>query len=75
MLKIYLKLERYSSEEILSHKGENFELTLNNLKILDENGNNHETITKIFLHNCENRRIYESLKLEYQEGIYKSSFK
>ncbi|EMX2707868.1 hypothetical protein AAGQ76_001954, partial [Campylobacter coli] len=29
----------------------------------------------IFLHNCENRRIYESLKLEYQEGIYKSSFK
>ncbi len=75
MLKIYLKLERYSSEEILSHRGGNFELTLNNLKILDENGNNHETITKIFLHNCENRRIYESLKLEYQEGIYKSSFK
>lgn len=75
MLKIYLKLERYSSEEILSHRGGNFELTLNNLKILDENGNNHETITKVFLHNCENRRIYESLKLEYQEGIYKSSFK
>ncbi len=75
MLKIYLKLERYSSEEILSHRGGNFELTLNNLKILDKNGNNHETITKIFLHNCENRRIYESLKLEYQEGIYKSSFK
>lgn len=75
MLKIYLKLERYSSEEILSHRGGNFELTLNNLKILDENGNNYETITKIFLHNCENRRIYESLKLEYQEGIYKSSFK
>ncbi|ECQ7385187.1 hypothetical protein F0F15_09665, partial [Campylobacter jejuni] len=68
MLKIYLKLERYSSEEILSHRGGNFELTLNNLKILDENGNNHETITKVFLHNCENRRIYESLKLEYQEG-------
>ncbi|EFC31068.1 hypothetical protein [Campylobacter jejuni] len=75
MLKIYLKLERYSSEEILSHRGGNFELTLNNLKILDKNGNNHETITKVFLHNCENRRIYESLKLEYQEGIYKSSFK
>ncbi len=75
MLKIYLKLERYSSEEILSHRGGNFELTLNNLKILDKNGNNHETITKIFLHNCENRRIYESLNLEHQEGIYKSSFK
>ncbi|RDU61193.1 hypothetical protein [Helicobacter sp. MIT 14-3879] len=74
MLKIHLKLERYS-EEILSYRGGNFELTLNNLNILDENGNNHETITKVFLHNCENRRIYESLELSHTEGIYKSSFK
>ncbi|WP_337196226.1 hypothetical protein [Campylobacter sp. B0100352/1] len=73
MLDIHLKV---NEEEISANKGGNFDLKINNLTILDENGNNHETITKVFLHNCENRRIYESLKLnQKEEGNYESAFK
>ncbi|WP_246023826.1 hypothetical protein [Campylobacter taeniopygiae] len=73
MLDIHLKI---NEEKISANKGGNFDLKINNLTILDENGNNHETITKVFLHNCENRRIYESLKLnQKEEGNYESAFK
>ncbi|WP_246023815.1 hypothetical protein [Campylobacter taeniopygiae] len=73
MLDIHLKI---NEEEISANKDGNFDLKINNLTILDENGNNHETITKVFLHNCENRRIYESLKLnQKEEGNYESAFK
>ena len=78
MFDIQLKLKDGEKELSTSNDG-NFTLDINNLILLDSNGKaldieNREDF-KLYLHNCEDRIVYESTSIQKNEdGTYKVAF-
>lgn len=64
ILDIQLKLR--DNKELPTSQNGNFTLTINNLTLLDKNGKNLDIAEKysIYLHNCENRIIYENTSIQ-----------
>lgn len=66
MFNIMLKLSDKEPSVSTTHKG-NFDLTVSDLIITDENQNSTD-IKEIYLHNCEDKRVYRSCSLEKNDN-------
>ena len=65
---------RRSSSMPTSYSSSNFTLTLQDLIIENENGEASD-IDKVYLHNCSDKTVYESLSLvKNQDSLFKNSY-